>query len=134
MERPLQESDMPRAITGRGLILTLCGSVFVNGRAEINPTSSALERLLTVLNGYPDSNITIEGHTDTLGSDGYNYDLSQRRADCVKLYLMAHGIVTLRIATQGMGGSRPVAGNHTAAGRRQNSRVEVIVHTARAAS
>lgn len=110
-------------------MLTLRGSIFCTGRAELDSEDDVLERLLTVLRGYPDSDITIEGHTDTLGAEGFRYDLSQRRADSVKLYLIAHGFVTQRLTALGKGGSRPLAGNHNAAGRRRNSRIEITVHT-----
>jgi OOP family OmpA-OmpF porin len=128
----MKDPELPRCVTERGLMLTLRGALFLSGRAEINPENSLLERLLTILNGYPGSQVSIEAHTDALGSDGYNYNLSQRRADSVKLFLMAHGIELLRITALGRGGSRPLASNHTAAGRQQNSRIEVIVHTAAA--
>jgi outer membrane protein OmpA-like peptidoglycan-associated protein len=113
-------------------MLTLRGALFLNGRAEINPDNSMLGRVLVVLSGYPNSEVSIEAHTDSLGSEGYNYNLSQRRADSVKLFLLAHGAELFRVTALGRGGSRPLASNHTAAGRRQNSRIEVIVH-ARAA-
>jgi outer membrane protein OmpA-like peptidoglycan-associated protein len=125
-----EEADMPRCVTERGIVLTLGGRLFVNGRAELGPTSSMLDRLVALLRGYPDSDITIEGHTDTLGSEGYNYNLSQRRADSVKTYLIEKGLVIPRITTLGKGGTRPVAANSTAAGRQRNSRIEVIVHAA----
>jgi outer membrane protein OmpA-like peptidoglycan-associated protein len=125
-----EASELPRCITERGIVLTLGGALFVNGRAELHATSTVLERLVAVLAGYPDSDITIEGHTDTLGSEGYNYNLSQRRADCIKAYLIEHGVVIPRITALGKGGRRPVAANSTAAGRQRNSRVEVIVHAA----
>lgn len=125
-----EDGEMPRRVTERGLVLTLRGALFVNGRAELDPTVPVLERLVTMLSGYPDSDITIEGHTDTLGSEGYNYSLSQRRADSVKLYLIGRGVIIPRITALGKGGSRPLAANSTAAGRRQNSRIEVIVHAA----
>jgi OmpA-OmpF porin, OOP family len=121
---------MPRCLTDRGLLLTLRGALFINGRAELDPQSGLLERLLTILSGYPDIALTIEAHTDSLGSDGYNYNLSQRRADSVKLFLLAKGLRIPCITALGKGGSRPLAGNHTAAGRHTNSRIEVIVHTA----
>jgi len=110
-------------------MLTLQGSLFCKGRADLEPEDVVLERLLIVLSGYPESDITIEGHTDSLGAEGFNYNLSQRRADSVKVYLIANGIVTQRLTAVGKGGSRPLAGNHNAAGRRRNSRIEIIVHT-----
>ena len=130
---PMEDADIGRCVTDKGVLLTLRGALFLNGRAEINTDSSLLARLLSVLSGYPDSNVSIEAHTDSLGSDGYNYDLSQRRADSMKLYLCAHGIDLPRMNALGKGATRPLAGNHTAAGRRQNSRVEVIVHAIAAA-
>jgi outer membrane protein OmpA-like peptidoglycan-associated protein len=125
-----EDAEIARCITDRGIVLTLGAALFVNGRAELRPTSTVLERLVTALRGYPDSDITIEGHTDTLGSEGYNYNLSQRRADSIKAYLIAHGVIIPRITALGKGGTRPVAANSTAAGRQRNSRVEVIVHAA----
>ncbi len=125
-----EDAEIPRCTTERGIVLTLGGALFVNGRAELRPTSPVLERLVAVLRGYPDSDITIEGHTDTLGSEGYNYNLSQRRADSIKTYLIAQGVVIPRITALGRGGTRPVDANSTAAGRQRNSRVEVIVHAA----
>ena len=129
-----EDSELPRCVTTRGLVLTLRGALFINGRAELDPTIPLLVRLVTALSGYPDSDITIEGHTDSLGSEGYNYSLSQRRADSVKLYLLAQGLIIPRITALGKGGSRPVAPNSTAAGRRKNSRIEVIVHAALAST
>lgn len=123
-----EDCEIPRCVTQRGLVLTLRGAIFTNGRAELDPMLPVLGQLVTVLSGYTDRDITIEGHTDTLGSEGYNYSLSQRRADSVKLHLIEQGLIIPRITARGMGGSRPLAANSTAAGRRQNSRVEVIVH------
>jgi outer membrane protein OmpA-like peptidoglycan-associated protein len=125
-----EDGELPRCVTDRGLVLTLRGALFVSGRAELDPNTAVLARLVTVLRGFPDSDVTIEGHTDALGSEGYNYSLSQRRADSLKRYLSAAGLIIPRIMALGKGGTRPVATNATAAGRRQNSRIEVIVHAA----
>jgi outer membrane protein OmpA-like peptidoglycan-associated protein len=127
---PAADAELPRSVTERGLILTLRGALFISGRAELDPTIDVLTRLVTVLRGFPDSDITIEGHTDSLGSEGYNYDLSQRRADSLKRYLLAAGLIIPRIMALGRGGTRPVATNATATGRKKNSRLEVIVHAA----
>ena len=126
------ESELPRCVTERGLLLTLRGALFLNGRAEINPDNFLFGRLLTALSGYPNGKVSIEAHTDSLGSEGYNYNLSQRRADSVKLFLMAHGVELLRITALGKGARHPLASDHTAAGRLQNSRIEVFVQTAAA--
>jgi len=125
-----EDGELPRCVTARGLVLTLRGALFVSGRAEIDPKMDVLARLVTVLRGFPDSDVAIEGHTDALGSEGYNYSLSQRRADSLKRYLAAQGLIIPRITATGKGGTRPVATNATAAGRRKNSRIEVIVNAA----
>ena len=69
---------------------------------------------------------SVEGHTDSLGSDGYNTTLSQERAKAVKAYLMARGVPERQLATVGHGEARPVASNHSDEGRQRNRRVEVI--------
>lgn len=89
---------------------------------------SRLDNVITSLNASPDIQFSIAGHTDAIGSTAYNQDLSQRRAQSVKTYLVGHGISPSRItAVVGYGESRPVATNETAAGRAQNRRVELDV-------
>jgi len=70
--------------------------------------------------------LTIEGHTDSSGSDAHNLDLSQRRAESVKASLVAGGIAADRLLTRGFGESKPVADNVTELGRAQNRRVELV--------
>lgn len=127
---PEEDGELPRCITERGIVLTLRGELFISGRSELDATIDVLARLVAALRAFPDSDITIEGHTDALGSEGYNYSLSQRRADSLKRYLAAQGLIIPRIMALGKGGTRPVATNATAAGRRKNARIEVIVHAA----
>lgn len=79
------------------------------------------------LNQYPARNVAIEGHTDDIGSEEYNQDLSQRRADSVRNYLVRQGIGTQRLVATGMGEGQPVADNATVSGRQENRRVEVII-------
>ena len=114
--------------TDRGLVLTLGDVLFTSGRADLKVgATSNLDRLVTFLSQYPSRNIEIEGHTDSVGSDDYNQDLSQRRADSVRSYLMQQGINSQRIAASGKGEHQPVADNDSASGRQQNRRVEVII-------
>jgi len=114
--------------TDRGVVLTLGDVLFETGKADLKPSAvNDLTQLVTFLNKYPERTVTIEGHTDNVGSQDFNVGLSQRRAESVRSYLMRQGIDGSRIETKGMGESAPVASNDTAGGRQQNRRVEVII-------
>ena len=76
---------------------------------------------------YNDTNILLVGHTDSTGSDEHNLGLSRRRAQSVSSYLTTQQVASARIATEGYGKARPIAGNDTTAGRAQNRRVEVAI-------
>jgi len=86
-----------------------------------------LDKLATILNEYPDANVSIEGHTDSDGDDAKNLDLSQRRADAVKAYLASHGIAASRLTSSGFGETKPVADNKSSAGKAKNRRVDFIL-------
>jgi len=86
------------------------------------------------LNDYPDRAIAVEGHTDNVGSDAYNENLSRRRADSVAYYLRREGVPSTRIAAHGLGEQRPVAPNDNEAGRQQNRRVEIVIENPREVS
>ncbi len=88
---------------------------------------AALDQLLSQLTGMDLEVIVTVGHTDAVGSDAYNQKLSQRRAEAVKAYLVAQGVETSRVYTEGKGETQPVADNTTAAGRAKNRRVTVEV-------
>ena len=74
----------------------------------------------------PDLRVSVEGHTDSVGSVAYNQTLSERRAKTVRDYLVSQGIDASRITTRGFGKSKPIASNDTAEGRAENRRVEII--------
>jgi len=82
-----------------------------------------LDEIVKILNDYPDYMMTIEGHTDNVGSDEVNLKVSRERANSVKNYFVSKGISTDRLSAEGYGESRPVANNKTAAGRAKNRRV-----------
>lgn len=84
--------------------------------------------LSEVMKDYPDLNVVIEGHTDSVGSDAYNKKLSQERANAVKKYMVEeNGIAATRIKTVGYGEEKPITSNTTAEGRAKNRRVEAAV-------
>lgn len=87
---------------------------------------SILNSAISSINANPSDTISIEGHTDSTGSDAYNSQLSQRRARSVAEYLASHGVSASRLQTVGMGESHPIASNDTSSGRAQNRRVEII--------
>jgi OOP family OmpA-OmpF porin len=114
--------------TDRGLVLTLGDVLFETGKAELRPGALRnLYPLVTFLQKYPERRVLIEGHTDSVGSEASNLDLSQRRADAVRDFLLQNGVRAAQITTQGYGKASPVASNDTAAGRQQNRRVELII-------
>ena len=114
--------------TARGLIVNVSDVLFDTGQHTLKP--GAREKLATVagiLLAYPDLNLEVDGHTDSVGDDDYNQALSERRAEAVRGYLVQQGIPTASIAAQGYGESQPVASNDVPAGRQQNRRVELVV-------
>lgn len=93
-------------------------------RPEFNNT---LSNLAGVLNQYPQTKIDVIGHTDSVGSDAYNQNLSEQRAQAVANKLRDYGVASQRLYVLGRGESQPVASNDTEAGRAQNRRVEVRI-------
>ena len=88
--------------------------------------TNTLDSIASVLKEYPDSNITVSGHTDSTGNDAINNPLSVNRANSVANYLKQEGIASSRITAVGYGSKQPVASNSTSDGRAQNRRVEFI--------
>ncbi len=85
-----------------------------------------LDAVAEFLNAHPYVTLKVEGHTDSIGNAKYNQNLSERRAESVKKYLVKKGIDANRITTEGAGASKPIADNSTAEGRAQNRRTEMI--------
>ena len=105
------------------------GLLFSSESATLNPDSRYnIEKLARILNRYDDTNVVIEGHTDSTGSEAANQMLSERRAEAVSTLLRTYGVSGRRITAIGYGETRPVATNETEAGRRQNRRVEVLIY------
>lgn len=130
-------ADLARIATvkqeSRGMVITLSGQVlFASGKSELLPSAQAkLSEVANALTqGNPDATIVVEGHTDSQGSQTFNLDLSQRRAQAVRDYLASHGVASDRIRAEGVGFARPVADNKTAEGRANNRRVEIVVQPA----
>ncbi len=114
--------------TERGIVLTLGDVLFATGSANLKAGSIGnLDRLVTFLDKYSDRTALIEGHTDNVGSNASNEELSLRRAESVRGYLTAKGIAASRLASSGKGEMQPVTENESAAGRQQNRRVEVVI-------
>jgi outer membrane protein OmpA-like peptidoglycan-associated protein len=113
---------------GRGMVITLPGSVlFRASGAQLRP--AALRRLdevasVVVAQG---QDVVVEGHTDATGAPWSNVDLSRRRAESVRRYLVSRGCPTDRIVARGMGPNRPIADNTSDEGRASNRRVEIVI-------
>jgi outer membrane protein OmpA-like peptidoglycan-associated protein len=126
MQRRIDDLDMK--VTNRGLVLTLGDVLFATGRAELMTGATGhLDKLVDFLQQYTDRTVVVEGYTDSTGTQAYNQDLSERRAQSVSNYLSAHGVAAARISASGQGMNYPVSSNDSATGRQQNRRVEVII-------
>jgi len=114
--------------TARGLIVNMSDVLFDTNQATLKPAAKEkLAKISGIILAYPTLRLTVEGHTDSTGSDEYNLKLSERRANSVRDYLVSNGIRPEMVEARGLGKDQPVATNDTAAGRQQNRRVEMIV-------
>jgi len=114
----------------RGMVITLSGGVlFASNESTLLPAAvlKLNEVADALIKGNPDSNMVVEGHTDSQGQRQYNMDLGQKRADAVKNQLVARGVAADRIKSVGVGPDRPIADNKSTEGRANNRRVEIIV-------
>ena len=114
--------------TARGLIANMSDVLFKTGSSELLP--GARERLAKVSGivlAYPSLHLQVEGHTDSVGGDEYNQQLSEKRAASVRDYLVQQGIAPDSIEARGFGKTEPIASNETPEGRQQNRRVELVL-------
>ena len=114
--------------TARGLILNLPDILFEFGKANLKPETrevlAKVSGILLVASGY---HLSIEGHTDSIGSDEFNLKLSEARAQSVLDYLFQAGVSPDIMAKRGFGKSQPRSSNDTAKGRQENRRVEIVI-------
>ncbi|OGR89021.1 MAG: hypothetical protein A2992_04305 [Elusimicrobia bacterium RIFCSPLOWO2_01_FULL_59_12] len=100
---------------------------FKTGSAELlDESHAALDKIAETAKKYPNLKLRVEGHTDSQGSDGYNLNLSQKRADAVRTYLVSTGVPADQAVAAGFGKTRPITSNETVEGRAQNRRVEFL--------
>jgi outer membrane protein OmpA-like peptidoglycan-associated protein len=127
MRQDMKDAKVERV--GEGIKITFdSGILFETNSSALQPVAKAnIESLAKILNKYPDTNILIEGDTDNKGTEEYNQELSERRAQAVAYYQMGLGVDGSRISTIGLGELNPVASNNSNYGRQQNRRVEVAI-------
>jgi outer membrane protein OmpA-like peptidoglycan-associated protein len=114
---------------GEGIVVEFNSNVlfgFDQSNLSVDAKSN-LDNLVKVLNSYPDTDIEVQGHTDSKGSESYNNDLSFRRAAAVSGYLTSNSIKGSRVKINGFGESAPKYDNSTSEGRAQNRRVEFLI-------
>jgi outer membrane protein OmpA-like peptidoglycan-associated protein len=128
IERDIQGAKVERI--GEGIKITFDSGILfdVNKAALKEKSRGELGELAFILNKYPDTNILLEGHTDSTGSEEHNLDLSRLRAQSVSNELAADGVNPSRFTIMGYGESQPIASNSTSEGRALNRRVEVAIY------
>jgi outer membrane protein OmpA-like peptidoglycan-associated protein len=127
LQRDLKDAKVERV--GEGIKITFnSGILFDVDSYQLNSTSQTnLTELSKTLNKYGDTNILIEGHTDSTGTNQHNQTLSEKRSDAVGDFLRSNSVASSRITTKGYGEDQPVADNSTSAGRQQNRRVDIAI-------
>jgi outer membrane protein OmpA-like peptidoglycan-associated protein len=114
--------------TARGLIANMGDVLFRSGSFELRPEArERLAKVSGIVLAHAGLHLEIEGHTDSIGTDEYNQQLSERRANAVRDYLVQQGINADSVVARGLGKSTPVATNDTPEGRQQNRRVEMVL-------
>jgi len=127
LRRDLEGATVERV--GEGIKVTFNSGILFGSNSSTLTAAAAgnIDELAATLQKYADTNVVVEGHTDSSGSDAINQPLSQRRAQAVANELTAKGVDTSRITATGYGSSQPVGDNSTVAGKAANRRVEVAI-------
>jgi outer membrane protein OmpA-like peptidoglycan-associated protein len=119
---------LPTTDTPRGLKANLADVLFAFGKYQLQPPArEALAKFSGIVLAHPGLHLSVEGYTDSVGSDAFNQTLSEQRANSVRDYLIQQGLDPTSITATGFGKANPVASNDTADGRQQNRRVEIII-------
>ena len=114
--------------TARGLIVNMPDVLFAFNKYDLKPEArERLAKISGIVEAYPGLKLQVEGHTDSIGSDQYNQQLSEKRAESVRAYLIANGVTPDSVTAEGFGKADPVADNSTAQGRKLNRRVDMVV-------
>jgi len=114
--------------TARGLIVNMPDVLFDTAQFTLRPIArEKLAKVAGIVSGHPGLKLDIEGHTDSVGTDSYNQNLSEKRGDSVREYMVREGMATASLTSKGFGESRPTASNDKASGRQQNRRVEIVI-------
>lgn len=118
----------------RGTIVSLADILFDFDKATLRrDVEFNLVKIATILNQFSEMNVLVEGHTDAIGTDEYNLQLSKKRAQAVSDFLVSQGVDAKRLSWEGYGKTRPVADNDTDEGRQKNRRVDLVIQDAKAA-
>jgi outer membrane protein OmpA-like peptidoglycan-associated protein len=121
-------AELQASQTQRGIVLTLGDVLFDTGKAQLKPGADrSLDQIAAFLSENPERSVQVEGFTDSQGTDDYNLELSQSRADAVAMAIIKRGIEAQRVRALGYGESYPKASNDSAGSRQLNRRVEIIV-------
>lgn len=128
LEKDLEGATVERV--GEGIKVTFdSGLLFAVNKSDLSVAAqTSLRELAETLNKYEDTEVLIEGHTDSSGSDELNMQLSEDRARSVKTFLIGQNVKASRLTTVGYGEAQPVGDNSTKAGKAQNRRVEVAIY------
>jgi outer membrane protein OmpA-like peptidoglycan-associated protein len=129
-----QLENMQAAQTSRGIVLTLDDVLFDTGKAQLKPGAErSMDQIAAFLTENPERRVQIEGFTDSQGTNDYNLELSQSRADAVAMAIIQRGVDAQRVRALGYGEGFPVASNENSSSRQLNRRVEIIVSNGEAA-